>query len=391
MTTQSHIDFGLIGSFTLPDGSATTLWTDTGITIPDVDVEGLIAQVGSFRTTIFRTSRLTDLDRPTLPANANVEAERLPLSEIGVSGLLASSTYLGLSSTGTLLVAGSGLAVGRDVELFYLFPSAIDRLNLADTLLGALLPAATEQTRGYYVRQSRDGESFELVEDAPAPTGSNAAYATWTNYRDRGGTNADREDLITEILPAVSRLVDRRLNMMPGGFAPMAGETFYFNGRGKRRLHLRDSEGAVYPLRAVAADGIRPDYDRTGDFDDTRYQWDLDDAWIWGLPRNGAALGRPYRALELRRITSAPVTIWPFTDGGVRITGDWGWAATPGMIRELVVGWTRDTSDAHQGGAAATIQAIEEGVMLSGDSWRLWSKVQQEYGAGNLAGLGVTR
>ena len=153
---------------------------------------------------------------------------------------------------------------------------------------------------------------------------SDTAYATFAQYSARNAVAADQESRVEEQLLAVSRHLDNKLRMMPGGFAPIASATFYFDGTGTERLWLRDAEGRVYPLRTVIADGIRPDFDRTGDYGTTTFKWDLGDPFVWPIPRNGAVTGRPYRALELRRVGAVPIAIWPYADGSVRIQGGLG-------------------------------------------------------------------
>ena len=322
-----------------------------------------VVQLGSYTTSDGETIEITD-ELLAMPARITVTA----------------SLRLTDDSAFTLMLARSDEAA---VTFWQLQPELEDGSvsldHLAAAVAARLLPEAEETTRGFFVRQAEEDETFELVAGGPDNSDGGMAYATWEQYQARNTTNADHETAVTDLLPAISRLVDRRLYMMPGGFAPMNGATFYFTGQGRRTLRLRDSEGAAYPLRSVAAGGIRPDYDRTGDYDNVAQQWDLDDAWIWPRPRDADAIGRPYRSLELRRISGAPFTIWPYSDGGVRITGDWGWAATPGMIRELVIAWTRDTLDGHQGGLASVVDGMDQPIMLGGDTWRLWNMVQAEY------------
>ena len=208
---------------------------------------------------------------------------------------------------------------------------------------------------------------------------SDVAYADFDFYAAR--ENADMEDqaVIEAQALAVSRYLDRKLRCMPGGFAPITDATFYFDGSGDDTLPLRDEEGAYYPLRSVSADSIRPDYERSGDYDNTPFAWDLDDTFVWPIPRNATAIGRPIKALELRRIGPAPITIWPYKDGAVRITGDWGWAETPPAIKELVVKLTRDVIDSQRGGGTASIAPLEEGISLIGDTWRLWLSIENQY------------
>lgn len=209
---------------------------------------------------------------------------------------------------------------------------------------------------------------------------STTPYASFDEYVARQNADADDQTTIEQQLLAMSRYLDRKLYMMPGGFAPIASATFYFDPQGHETLYLRDAEGFVYPLRTVVADGIRPDYDRTGDYDNTSFKWDLDDVWLWPSPRNGAAIGVPFGSLELRRVGNVPITLWPYSDGSVRIEGAWGWEAIPPAIRELVVKLTRDMIDSERGGGTASIAPLEEGIPLMSDTWRLWRSLERQFG-----------
>ena len=204
------------------------------------------------------------------------------------------------------------------------------------------------------------------------------SYATPTQYRARTGASAMVEDVLLEAqLNAASRVVDQELSVIPGHFAPHTA-TYLFSCEGWRVLTLRDADGLAYGLRSVVSDGIRPDYDLTGRYD--QYAWDFDDAWVWPLARNAAALGRPYHAIELRRLGNVPITTWPWNDGSVQIEGEWGWAETPPPISELTVHVARDFRDSLRGGAAARVEVIDEGVTYRPDTWRLWQTVKLRYG-----------
>ena len=208
---------------------------------------------------------------------------------------------------------------------------------------------------------------------------SSVAYATWDEYQDRNAADEDVKDVVVEMLRSLSRSLDRTLGVIPGGFAPIADATFTFYGDGSRRLWLRDERGSAYPLRSVADGGVRPDYERSGDYAGAP-AWDLDDAWLSPRPRNHAALGEPARAIELLAVDGAPRSRWPQGDGAVQISGDWGWDEIPGAITELVIHRVRDMRDSHRGGAAATIAGFDgEAVAFNDDSWRLWEEVRQNY------------
>ena len=88
--TSAHVDFEVIGEFAIPaDEVGGTQWIATGIITPAETIEALVAQVGPFRTAVFRASRIQDLDPSVAGEVPTDPAARLPLSEIGVSGLTA--------------------------------------------------------------------------------------------------------------------------------------------------------------------------------------------------------------------------------------------------------------------------------------------------------------
>ena len=219
-------------------------------------------------------------------------------------------------------------------------------------------------------------------------TGTTARYASFDDYVAReGAVDDDLQETIEAMLTAISRWVDRRLGVFPGGFAPCDSQTFIFYSRGRRKLWLRDDRYA-YPLRAVDDGGIRPDYTRTGEYSQSPYAWDFDDLFIQPIPQNLG--GEPARGIELRRIGRTPQTTWPYGSGGsVQITGDWGWSAVPPPITELVVKRARDMRDVQRGGAASNVGDLAgEAIQFSDDSWRMWTDIEARYSY-NRARFGV--
>ena len=211
------------------------------------------------------------------------------------------------------------------------------------------------------------------------PNGIDAAYATFDDYQNRENVSAALEDEIDAMILAMSRSLDRRLGVIPGGFAPLDDGTFEFYGQGGRSLWLRDA-GYVFPLRSVIDDGIVIDDERSGDFANASLRWDFDDRWVETIPHNCFALGEPARGIRLRRYSSSPRTRWPYDDASVRITGDWGWAVTPPAIVELVIKRVRDMRDTQRGGAASNVADIgDAAIPFFDDSWRLWAEVQSRY------------
>lgn len=214
------------------------------------------------------------------------------------------------------------------------------------------------------------------------------AYATFADYQGRQTVTPGDSDPVGQALVSASRQLDRELKMMPRGFGPIDEATFYFESDGGPSLYLLDGD-ASFPLRTVSADGIRPDYDHSGDHDSSDYAWDLADVFVWPRPRNAQALGYPYRRIDLRALGNAPITSWPYPPGTVRITGTWGWPEVPPPIRDITVYVARQMRDTTSGGAAQVLAQMEDGVGVSDTMWRLWLRVKREYHQGDFASLGL--
>lgn len=271
-------------------------------------------------------------------------------------------------------------ATGGDVQ-FNVSEHGTIQSQLSSGVTNRLAPTPTPETRGQYVRQSKEGENYELTLEAPA-VDAFASYATVDEFRNRTNLlSAAENDEIAEQLEAVSRLVDQELRLMPGAFAPHEA-TYHFQTDGGSTLYLRDDSGFAYPLRSVVADGIRPDFDRERTY--TEYLWDFDDAWLWPIPNNGPQIGIPYESIEIRRGRygyETPYTYWPIQHGSVQIEGAWGWAAIPGAIRELVCHITRDMRDSLLGGSAQRMEVVDDTTVFRPDTWRLWAQVKSRYGS----------
>lgn len=223
-------------------------------------------------------------------------------------------------------------------------------------------------------------------------SGITSRYASFGDYAARESVDDDQQSAVESMLTAMSRSLDRRLGVFPGGFTSRDATSFEFDAHGGDRLWLRDSASLVYPLRALSAGGVRPDYDRTGDYANTLYGWDFDDAFLWPIPRNHAELDEPARGLMLRRLRGAPRVRWPYGDGAVQVTGDWGWATTPEAITELVISRTRDLRDVQRAGASATVADVGGGeITFTDDSWMLWRAVESAYSYRRAPSVGSAR
>ena len=202
-----------------------------------------------------------------------------------------------------------------------------------------------------------------------APLSRRGRSHLWYDTREEAcgeiATASVPDDLLDEQLEAASRLVDQELRVFPGHFAPTTA-TLIFSTDGGLILRLRDESGLAHGLRSVDADGIKPDYDLTGRYD--QEGWDLDDAWIWPQARNALAQEMPYHALELRPLSNVPEASWPTGGGSVQIAGEWGWPAIPAPIRDVTVHVAREMRDSLRGGAAA--RAATTPSSRGGDSGR---------------------
>ena len=212
-------------------------------------------------------------------------------------------------------------------------------------------------------------------------------YASAEQYRDRNRSSPSDDDLVDEMLSAAARYLDRRLGWCPGAFAPIAAATIRFwPGDARRVLRLRDTEGAAWPMRTWTE--ISVDYGGTGIPDHT---WTPAAApWIVAQPAASPVTGRPYRSLRLQGSHNrATESIWPSDPGYADVTSPWGWATTPGAVREMTIHIARMLLDSHAGGAAAVVAALETGITLGDSAGRLWRLLEMEYSAGRMGRVGV--
>lgn len=197
-------------------------------------------------------------------------------------------------------------------------------------------------------------------------------YADAQEYRARViSTDAAVDTLIDEHLTTASRRLEKMMGVC-GGYFNSASGTRTFDGHGGRLLRLQEPVGNLsgdldHCLTAVTADSIKIDSDADGSFDD--FTLDFDDAWVRGSPANAATFGEPFTAIELLPITSATIAAWPTRAAAVEITGTFGWAAVPGVIKELAIYLARDMRDLHKGGATMTIETLDGPVQMSSDTF----------------------
>jgi len=193
--------------------------------------------------------------------------------------------------------------------------------------------------------------------------------------QDKGaGTDAT---LDAELL-GVSRLLEKSLQVAPGAFNSVATSARVFDGFGEPILYLRDRADRAYFLQSIDTDGLKIDEDLDGSYDD--YTWDFADAWVRGLPENAAAGSEPFTAIEIRPVTTAPRTTFPNLPGCIQITGTWGWAAVPELIKQLVCHRTNALRGAQLAGATPTMPGIDSGIPLGPRTGWLFKEAERLYG-----------
>ncbi|MDE0718693.1 MAG: hypothetical protein OXH64_12240, partial [Rhodospirillaceae bacterium] len=168
--TAPHVDFESVGHIDRAEDVG-RLWWATPIALPDSGIEALLIRVFDAWSSVFPEARLRDTDPVTVGQPG--QNTGLALSDVGdgtFSGHRIGHTaptdeaphgFLAVSATGT----------GR-IELWHLDPADIDLDALDPALRARILPDPTEATRGRYLRQSPDGETYELVGDPPADDGA---------------------------------------------------------------------------------------------------------------------------------------------------------------------------------------------------------------------------
>lgn len=207
------------------------------------------------------------------------------------------------------------------------------------------------------------------------------AAATAAEYRERNGrVSTSLDTLLGTLLTTVTRVVEKRIGLAPGMLVAQASETFVFDAIGGTTLYLRDRAGMQYLLRTVTADGIGVDGEQDGTYD--YYELDFADAWVRGLPENAAAFSEPFTAVELlSHMSDADPVKWPDQRASIQIAGAWGWATTPGGVKERVIGIVRELVDTHGAGMAnpASFTAVDDAIERIPAARGLMSMLETEY------------
>lgn len=204
------------------------------------------------------------------------------------------------------------------------------------------------------------------------------AIATAAEYKARNNRSSGGSDaLLDTLLFSLTRLVERRIGVAPGMLKPQTDLTFVFDGSGDKRLYLRDERGSQYLLRKITADSLKIDNSLNGLYAD--YALDFADTWVQGIPTNADQFSEPYTAIDFVPYTSATILVWPPFAASVQITGNWGYATTPGPLKERVIGICRELVEMHASGGAGVLQDIETAVQMNGNARALMYLLEQEY------------
>lgn len=210
-----------------------------------------------------------------------------------------------------------------DIDAF-VYPSteAVYRVLWYDD--GALIPGAVDEFRVSYTAASAD-----------APPSNAERYVTIGSLKDSltlTGSYADADLLIA--LDSASRGLEDIYETL--WLAPYTG-TRYYTRTGPREVHLGD----VQIADTVALDYAYSDLGQDGrvwDWDTGlgTYSTILDPSWYRLLPVEAgpSGNGEPYRTLQLSRASQR--FILPSGQDAIKITGTFGWQATPSGLQTAV-------------------------------------------------------
>ena len=203
-----------------------------------------------------------------------------------------------------------------------------------------------------------------------------APYAEPEEYRLRvGQTDTGGDDLLLDLLKAVSRLIDRECERFFGIDAAVVARLY--DGNGLTRLYIDDVATVTGLIVKVDTDD---DYDFDG-ADETLTK----DTHYWIGPAN-AALGpeaSPYRFLDIVPANSV-LNVWPEGQRKVQVTAKFGWPSVPLAIKEATILVTRELRDLEESGFILSLQNIDAGINLSPAAFSLIQRIKAEYGRRRL-------
>jgi hypothetical protein len=213
----------------------------------------------------------------------------------------------------------------------------------------------------------------------PAAIGD--AYATAAEYRAgvTKSSSADDATVITPLLGAISRLIDRECSPGVPGLATRhftkdaSVVTRVYDATGGCKLHVDDIATLTGLIVKVDLDG---DYAFTGS-DETL----TIDTHFWTGPANvdKQAEPEPWTFLELRP-DNAVLGIWPWQKRSVQVTAIFGWPAVPSAIKNATIAIARELRDMEESGMTLALEQIDQAVNLSRTAFSLVQMIKAQYG-----------
>ena len=179
-------------------------------------------------------------------------------------------------------------------------------------------------------------------------------YASLAEYKarvEKTGTADDTE--ITAQLLTVTNFLTLRLGRFFTKDAAVV--TRVYDGNGETRLWLPDD--------IATSTGLVVTVDLDGDYsfaDETALTVDTD---FWLGPPNADKGPEPFpwEYLDVHP-TSGNLSVWPDQQRAIQVTAIFGFPAVPGAIKEATISITRQLRDAHLGGAAMSVEAIDTAI-----------------------------
>lgn len=203
-------------------------------------------------------------------------------------------------------------------------------------------------------------------------------YVTAEEYRAAKGDFKTAVDAILDAqLDGMSRLLDRKLRLIPGAFNSASSEVRTVDSYGGHVLWLRDRDGRGFFLQ-TGTYTIGIDTENDGTYDG--YTFDQSTAWLRPLPDNASDGSEPAYALEfLTGRTGATLTEWPDLVSGVQVSGTLGWATVPQLIKELVIHRVTELRDAHKAGSTGELGTFDGGIPMQPNTKWLFKEAETLY------------
>lgn len=197
------------------------------------------------------------------------------------------------------------------------------------------------------------------------------AYATAAEYRARV-TKSDTGDDATILtqLTGASRLLERECGRFFNQDASVVVRLY--DGNGLTRIHIDDLSTTT---------GLVVKVDLNGDFDfaDSNETLTVDTHFKVGPVNAGlGAEPEPYRYLDIVP-GNAILGAWPSQKWALQVTGKFGWAAVPGMIKEAVIMMVRQLRDAQESGYTLSMENIDAAIPQGREIATIIGRVKHRY------------